>query len=88
MAKPTQPNDVPIEIIYDALPTISAITDMGRTAVYNAIREHGFPEPYQLGARVSRWKRTEVLQWLENRPRGTVISNAQKFKKTTQGATA
>ena len=81
MAKHTQPNDVPESIIYDALPTISAITNMGRTAVYNAIREHGFPEPYQLGARVSRWKRTEVLEWLASRPRGTVLSNVQKARQ-------
>lgn len=86
-ADPTQ-QSVPEDLIFDSLPTVSAITAMGRTAIYNAIREHGFPEPYQLGTRVSRWKRTQVKEWLANRPRGTVISNAQKFKKTPQGATA
>ncbi|CAM5286056.1 helix-turn-helix transcriptional regulator [Eoetvoesiella caeni] len=74
MALQTQPNSLPADIIFDDLDSLKSYTKMGRTAIYNAIRQHGFPEPYQLGARVARWKRTEILAWLENRPRGTRLT--------------
>ena len=74
MTQKTQPNDVPADIIFDDLDSLKAYTKMGRTAIYNAVREHGFPEPYQLGTRIARWKRVEVLAWLENRPRGTRLT--------------
>lgn len=74
MTQQTQSTAVPAEIIFDDLASLKAYTKMGRTAIYNAVREHGFPEPYQLGARIARWKRVEVLAWLENRPRGTRLT--------------
>lgn len=74
MTTPIQPDALPTDIIFDDLDSLKAYTKMGRTAIYNAIRQHGFPEPYQLGTRVARWKRTEILEWLENRPRGTRLT--------------
>lgn len=72
---------IPEDMIFDDLPTMSTYTKLGRTATYNAIRNLGFPEPYQLGARCVRWKRSEVKEWLENRPRGTRLTPVDKARQ-------
>lgn len=69
------------DMIYDDLPTLSSYTNMGRTATYAAIKTLGFPEPYQLGARIVRWRRSEVKEWLESRPRGTRLTAADKARQ-------
>lgn len=80
-ALPIQPTDITDDMIYDPLDTVSAYAGMGRTAIYAAIKNDDFPEPYQLGKRNARWKRTEVLQWLESRPRGTRLTPADKARQ-------
>ncbi|NYT67699.1 helix-turn-helix transcriptional regulator [Pusillimonas noertemannii] len=77
----TTQQPIPDDMIYDDLPTLSSYTNMGRTATYAAIKNLGFPEPYQLGARLVRWKRSEVKEWLENRPRGTRLTAADKARQ-------
>ncbi|CAM5188344.1 hypothetical protein CDEN61S_01658 [Castellaniella denitrificans] len=72
---------IPEDIIYDDLPTMSRYTNMGRTAVYAAIRDMDFPQPYQFGARIVRWKRTEVLAWMESRQRGTRMTPAGRARE-------
>lgn len=79
----TQP--VPDHLIFDDLKTMSTYTGMGRTGTYNAIKHLDFPQPYQFGTRIVRWKRVEVLAWMESRKRGTRLSNVQKAQ---QGAAA
>jgi predicted DNA-binding transcriptional regulator AlpA len=74
----TQQDSVPDEIIFDDLKTMETYTKMGRTATYNAIKEEGFPEPYQFGKRIVRWKRIEVLAWMESRKRGTRMTPVQR----------
>lgn len=76
-----QDQAIPEDIIYDDLPTMSRYTNMGRTATYAAIRDLGFPQPVQVGKRLVRWKRTQVLEWLENRPRGTRLTPADKARE-------
>lgn len=73
--------DITDDMIYDSLETISAYANMGRTAIYYAIKHDGFPEPYQLGRRIARWKRAEVLEWLESRPRGTRLTSGGKTRQ-------
>jgi len=72
------PQPVPEHMIFDDLETMSQYTGMGRTAVYTAIKTMDFPQPYQFGARIVRWKRVEVLAWMESRKRGTRITPIQR----------
>lgn len=72
---------IPEDMIFDDLATMYQYTRMGRTAVYNAIRELGFPEPYQCGKRIVRWKRVEVLAWMESRNRGTRMTPADRARQ-------
>lgn len=76
---------IPDSMIFDGLPTVTQYTGMGRSAVYQGIRDLGFPPPYQVGLRMVRWKRSEVLAWLSSRPRGlrtTPVDRARAAKKT------
>lgn len=72
------PQPVPENMIFDDLETMKQYTGMGRTAVYAAIRGQDFPQPYQFGARIVRWKRVEVLEWMESRKRGTRLTPVQR----------
>lgn len=56
---------------FDSRDVVSKITSLGTTALYAAMKNDNFPQPYRVGPRRVVWKRAEVLQWLESRPRGT-----------------
>lgn len=84
MTTETLQNPIPDHMIFDDLETMKQYTGMGRTAVYAAIRDQDFPEPYQFGKRIVRWKRVEVLEWMESRKRGTRITPAQRKREREQ----
>ncbi|OZI27535.1 helix-turn-helix transcriptional regulator [Bordetella genomosp. 7] len=65
-----QPFNLPPEATFDPRPVVLKMTSMSVTQLYSAMKNGGFPEPYQLGPRRLAWKRSEVLAWLESRPRG------------------
>jgi len=81
MAQQDDLHPVPEGMIYDDLKTMEGYTKMGRTATYNAIREMGFPQPYQFGKRIVRWKRVEVMAWMESRQRGTRMTAADRARE-------
>lgn len=78
------PQPVPEHMIFDDFDTMKQYTGMGRTAVYAAIKNAGFPQPYQFGPRIVRWKRVEVLEWMESRKRGTRITPVQRKREREQ----
>ncbi|WP_051439474.1 helix-turn-helix transcriptional regulator [Bordetella petrii] len=61
---------LPPEAMFDPRPVVMKMTTMSATQLYSAMKHADFPQPYQLGPRRLAWKRTEVLAWLESRPRG------------------
>lgn len=66
------------DMIFDDLETVMKYTSISRSGIYTAIKNGDFPAPYQFGPRMVRFKRAEVLDWMESRPRGTRISNTQR----------
>ncbi len=62
--------EIPPDEIYDDMNRMQTYVPIGRTAVYAAIKNDGFPQPYQFGKRISLWKRSEVQAWLSKRPKG------------------
>lgn len=34
-------------------------------ALYNAINEHGFPKPLRVGGQASRWRKSDVLKYID-----------------------
>jgi prophage regulatory protein len=67
----TQSFQVPPEHTLLSLAELYPITKMKRTSTYAAIKKDGFPEPIHLGQRLVAWRLSEVLAWVESRPRGT-----------------
>ncbi len=78
------PQPVPEHMIFDDFDTMKQYTGMGRTAVYAAIKSAGFPQPYQFGPRIVRWKRIEVLEWMESRKRGTRMTPVARAREREQ----
>ena len=46
---------------------IAQLLNLGRTAVYQLVREAHFPKPYAINARCLRWERLEIDAWLLSR---------------------
>lgn len=40
------------------------------TTLYQAIKNDNLPKPIRVGGRASRWRKSEVLEWLDSRPQG------------------
>ena len=74
------PNPIPDDMIYDPIDLVMKYTNISRTGIYAAVKAGDFPAPYQFGPRMVRFKRAEVLDWMESRPRGTRIANTQRKK--------
>lgn len=53
-------------ILWDINAVKAAVGWKSNSAVYTNIRESGFPEPLRVGMRASKWRKAEVLDWLEN----------------------
>lgn len=49
------------------LPQVMSRTGMGRSYIYQKIREGSFPTPIPLGRRASVWLKSEVEAWIEER---------------------
>ena len=48
---------------------LEKLLGLKKSAIYAAMRERDFPAPIQLSKKCVRWKREEVMAWLESRPR-------------------
>lgn len=71
MSEHAQETSLPTKDIFDPRPMVMQITSLGTTALYAAMKNDNFPQPYRVGPRRVVWNRAEVLQWMESRPRGT-----------------
>ncbi|MDW3683348.1 AlpA family transcriptional regulator [Cupriavidus sp. CV2] len=46
------------------LPEVSKLVGLGKTAIYERVKDHSFPAPIKLG-RASGWIEAEVQKWVE-----------------------
>ena len=42
---------------------------MSTTTLYRMVKEGRFPAPKRVGQRAIRWSESEVMAWLDNRPK-------------------
>jgi prophage regulatory protein len=61
--QPKNPQETPVEVQFLRLPEVKAVTGLGKTSIYELIRDKSFPAPVRLGARAVAWVRSEVTQW-------------------------
>ena len=49
------------------LPEVLEMTGMGKTFIYDRMKEGTFPKQIQLGSRTVVWNEQEVIKWMEDR---------------------
>lgn len=40
------------------------MTGMSKSSIWRAVRYGNLPHPYRVGKRLSRWKESEILSWM------------------------
>jgi prophage regulatory protein len=48
-------------------PQVEQITGLGRSTIYEWMKDGRFPLPIKLGARAVAWRQADILAWLESR---------------------
>lgn len=56
-------------ILWD-VKVLSEVLGMGRSSIYTAMKSDGLPKPIRVGARASRWRKSDILKWIDSRPQG------------------
>lgn len=56
-------------IMWDRDTVLEVMGVKGVSTLYRAIKNSDFPSPIRVG-RLSRWRKSEVLEWLDSRPQG------------------
>ena len=49
---------------------VRALVGASKSTIYSLIKRDGFPKPIRLGSRAVRWYESEIVAWLDARPRG------------------
>ncbi|MFZ6771341.1 helix-turn-helix transcriptional regulator [Undibacterium sp. SXout7W] len=49
------------------LPQVKALTGLGKSSIYAAMRQGNFPASRSLGARAIGWFQSDIINWLESR---------------------
>ena len=50
---------------------VESITTLSRSSLYRKMRSGTFPEPIRIGDRAVRWRESEILDFIDSRPRAT-----------------
>lgn len=53
--------------IFLRLPAVSQKTGIGKTSIYQRVKEGTFPPPIKLGERAVAWVDSEVSEWMASR---------------------
>ena len=48
---------------------VEEITGLSRSSIYRLMTSGEFPRPVRVGPAAVRWRESEVMDWLESRPR-------------------
>ncbi len=51
------------------LPATLSVTGLGRTSMYDAMKANKFPQPVMLGKRAVGWRESDLIAWIESRPK-------------------
>jgi prophage regulatory protein len=50
---------------------VMRLTGLGRSTIYRLMADEQFPPPVRLTKRVVAWRRSDLEQWSEGRPKAT-----------------
>ena len=48
---------------------VEEITGLSRSSIYRLMREGQFPRPVKVGPAAVRWRESDIMSWLDSRPR-------------------
>lgn len=51
------------------LQQVEGLVGLKRSTIYEAIRRDGFPAPVKITDRASRWRESELQEYIDGRPR-------------------
>jgi len=63
---------------YLRLPQVMQLTGVGRSSIWEYIQTRGFPKQYAIAPRISVWKKTEIIAWMEEQIAACSNNNMQK----------
>ena len=68
-----------------AFSQVSETVGLGRSSIYQRIKEETFPRPVSLGAHCVRWRSDEIAAWIDAQTiRGDAVqANAERAKKAS-----
>ncbi len=49
------------------LPLVIGRTGVGRTSIYNGVKDGTFPAPIRLGPRAVGWLESDITEWINSR---------------------
>lgn len=49
------------------LPLVIGRTGLGRTSIYNGVKDGTFPSPIRLGPRAVGWHESDITEWINSR---------------------
>jgi prophage regulatory protein len=63
--------DVDAERLLLRIGSVMRVTGLGRSTIYRLMADQAFPAPVRLTKRVVAWRRADLEQWSEGRPKVT-----------------
>jgi prophage regulatory protein len=63
--------DVDAEQLLLRIGSVMRVTGLGRSTIYRLMADQAFPAPVRLTKRVVAWRRANLEQWSEGRPKVT-----------------
>jgi prophage regulatory protein len=65
------PSDAASAPMFLRIGVVMRLTGLGRSTIYRLMAEDAFPQPIRLTRRLIAWRRADLDQWSEGRPRVT-----------------
>lgn len=50
---------------------VAELVGVSKSTLRRMVSANEFPKPIRIGKRAIRWRRSEVLEWIDSRPRAT-----------------
>ena len=47
---------------------VQAMLSVARSQVYDLMKTSGFPRPLRIGSQSVRWRKSDVVEWIDARP--------------------
>ena len=70
-AHPAKAADNPPAPMFIRMKGVMRLTGLGRSTIYRMMAEDAFPQPVRLTRRLVAWRRTDIDEWGDGRPKAT-----------------